>query len=148
MKFKLKQNLLPKNIKLLQKYMEESEDETYYSEESSNESSYYSSEESESTESENSEESESVESENSEESYDSVSTTERNFSKFMKEYNKKRVYSIKENILSISYNFDTEKVSGKWKRHVDKSIDIYYRFLNTDKESLKNGLMFIEISKL
>lgn len=142
MRFKLKQNVFPKNIRLLQKYIEESDDETYYS---TDESSYESSEESSTNydESENS----SLES-GSEESYDSVSTAERNFSKFLKEFAKMRVYSIKEKPLMISYNFDTEKVSGKWKRHVDKSVDIYYRFLNTDKESLKKGLMFIEISKI
>ena len=71
----------------------------------------------------------------------------RNFSKFIKEFAKTRVYSIKEPPLMISYNFDSEKVSGKWKRHTDKSIDLYYRFLNTDKESLKKGVMFLEINK-
>ena len=146
MKFKIRQNILPKNIKLIQKYLDE---------ESSEESSYYSSDSYESSNSSNSSYEDSSESGSeesgscdSDESFDSVSTAERNFSKFMKEFDKTRVYSIKENILSISYNFDTERLGGKWRRHLDKSIDIYHRFLNTDKESLRKGLMFIEISKI
>jgi hypothetical protein len=143
MKFKVKQNVLPKTIKMLQKYLDDDSYDSYESYDSSDESSSYESSYNEAGSDENSE----ISDTETDESFDSVSTAERNFGKFIKEFAKTRVYSIKENPLMISYNFDSEKVSGKWKRHVDKSIDLYYRFLNTDKESLKKGVMFLEISK-
>jgi len=144
MKFKIKQNVLPKNIKLLQKFLDD--ESSYETDESFSDESSYETDESFSDES-SYESGESFSDESSYESFDSVSTSERNFSKTLKEFSKTRVYSIKENPLMISYNFDSEKVSGKWKRHIHKSIDLYYRFLNTDKESLRKGLMFIEINK-
>jgi hypothetical protein len=139
MKFKVKPNVLPKNIKLFQKYIDEessydsSEESSYYSDESS----YDSSEEY--TTSSGSSNSESCDGSESEYSYESVSTTTRNFAEFLKEYSKIRDYRIKNDPLMIDYIFDTDKVGGKWKRHTDKSIRLYNRYLNVDKESIKNG---------
>ncbi len=139
MKFKVKPNVLPKHIKLLQKYLNEdsSDESSYYS---SDESSYYSSDSSEEyTTSSGSSNSESYDGSESEYSYESVSTTTRNFSEFLKEFSKTRVYSIKNDPLMIDFIFNTNKVGGKWKRHVDKSIRLYTLHLNVDKESIKKG---------
>lgn len=148
MKFKIKQNVLPKNIKLLQKYMEDFDDDLY---ESSSES--YDSEDSSSKEYTTSSGSEDGSStsesyDDSEYSFESVSTTERNFSDFLKEYNIKRIYSIKNDPLMINYIFTSNRVGGKWKRHKDKSIKMYYSFLNIDKESIKKGDPIIIKSKI
>ena len=138
MKFKIRPNVLPKNIKLLQKYLNEDEssydssDYSYYSENSDESSKEY-------TTSSGSSNSESYDGSESEYSYESVSTTTRNFSEFLKEFSKTRVYSIKNDPLMIDFIFNTNKVGGKWKRHVDKSIRLYTLHLNVDKESIKKG---------
>lgn len=140
MKFKVKPNVLPKNIKILQKYIEESESDSY--DESSYESDYssYDSSKEYTTSSGSEDGSSTTEScDDSEYSFDSVSTSERNFTDFLKEYSKKRVYSIKNDPLMVDYIFTSNRVGGKWKRHLDKSIVMYYQYLNTDKESIKNG---------
>jgi hypothetical protein len=149
MKFTLKQNFLPKKIKLLQKYIDDS------SSESSAESSYESSEnstsysdESNSDESNSDEDSGSDESD-SDESYDSVSTAGKNFSIFLREFNKNRKYSIKIDPLNIYYDFTSNRVGGQFLRHKDKEITLGYRFLDTNKESVRNtnkNLMFLEQS--
>ena len=150
MKFKVKPNVLPKNIKLFQKYIDEessydSSDESSYYSDDSDESSYDSSKEY--TTSSGSSNSESYD--ESEYSYESVSTTTRNFAEFLKEYSKTRVYRIKNDPLMIDYIFDTDKVGGKWKRHTDKSVSLYNRYLNVDKESIRNGdPMFIKTKVL
>ena len=84
MKFRIKPNVLPKNIRLFQKYMEESDDESssYYSEDSSEEYTTSAGSDDGSSNSESCDE--------SEYSYESDSTTTRNFSEFLEEYNEKR----------------------------------------------------------
>ena len=142
MKFTLKQNFLPKKIKLLQKYIDDS------SSESSSESSYESSENSTSDSDEsNSDEDSGSDESDSDESYDSVSTAGKNFSIFLREFNKNRKYSIKIDPLNIYYDFTSNRVGGQFLRHKDKEITLGYRFLDTNKESVRNtnkNLMFLE----
>jgi len=152
MKFKLKQNFLPKNIKLLQKYLDESSSESSYE---SSENSTSDSDESNSDEDSGSDESDSdsddsdSDDSDSDESYDSVSTAGKNFSIFLKEFNKNRKYSIKVDPLNIYYDFTSDRVGGQFLRHKDKEITLGYRFLDTNKESVRNtnkNLMFLEQS--
>ena len=139
MKFRIKQNVLPKNIKLIQKYLDETSEESYDSSyESSYESSYYSDDSSnEYTTSEGSSNNESDD--GSEYSFESESTAARNFGDFLKEYSKVRDYKVTINPTIVDYFFDSKKVGGKWKRHIDKSVNFKAFYLNTDKESLRNG---------
>lgn len=150
MKFTLKQNFLPKNIKLLQKYLDESSSESSYesSENSTSDSDESSYDESDSDDDSGSDESNSDDSD-SDESYDSVSTAGKNFSIFLKEFNKNRKYSIKIDPLNIYYDFTSDRVGGQFLRHKDKEITLGYRFLDTNKESVRNtnkNLMVLEQS--
>jgi hypothetical protein len=145
MKFKVKSNVLPKHIKQLQRYLNnESSDESSYDSEESSYESYDSDDSNEYTTSSGSSESGS---EYTEESYE-TSKSETDFKEFLKEYAKIRNYRIKEDPLVIKYKFDSNKVKGKWKRHTDKSIEISYKFLNMDKESVKKGILFHKLNRL
>ena len=136
MKFKIRPNLLPKKFKIIEKYMEEYSSSEYSSSEySSEDSSYTSSEYSSESSDEDSNSSYDCE----EEECESQTSSEKNFGIFLKEFSKTRNYKIKNDTLMIDYNFDSDRVGGKWKRHKDKSVSIYTYFLNTDKKSLKKG---------
>jgi hypothetical protein len=153
MKFTLKQNFLPKNIKLLQKYIDESSSESSYESsydscENSTSDSYESESDEDSDSTSDSDESNSDDSD-SDESYDSVSTAGKNFSIFLREFNKNRKYSIKVDPLNIYYDFTSNRVGGQFLRHKDKEITLGYRFLDTNKESVRNtnkNLMLLEQS--
>ena len=141
--FKIKPNVLPKHIKMLQRYINESDDESSYESESSYET-YDSS--AEYTTSSGSSSNSSEYSDESGESYESLSVV--NFKEFLDEFSKTRKYTIKNDPLVIRYNFDSKKVSGKWKRHVDKSITMNYKYLVTDKSLVKKGIFFTKVNRL